>query len=333
MSTSFGLGLACAEAAIGKLRCAARSPGSRRSPCCPRPCCRRRLRCCATTRPMTDGDHDRPTIGPPASASAADLGWAESLAGCHPVSPLVRLCRLLAAGAGAASVRSRLRRRCRGTTRPPPGRCTTSSGVAGGDHAPRSMRDDTVGDRGDQRHVVLDHEQARAGLSRMRSSSGRAPRSRAARCPTTARRSRITFGPCASTHARSTMRRLPVDSSRTNLSRKSPRPISSMSSSTRVVRPRPRSRRRSAGAARRAIGSRTSMMRSSATRDRLLDRERREQPAVLERAAEPEPGRACVGRRGGVIVVAVEHDVGRRRPAGTRRSGRTASSCRRRSDR
>ena len=76
---------------------------------------------------------------------------------------------------------------------------------------------------GEQRHVVLDDEQARAGHARgCAGAAGRAPRPRAGRCPTTARRAGAPVGRWASTQARSTTRRLPVESSRTYLSGRRP---------------------------------------------------------------------------------------------------------------
>src|SRR5579884_1636252 len=100
--------------------------------------------------------------------------------------------------------------------------------------------------------------------SRIRRSSG--PSASASRCamPDDGSSRRSTDGPCASTHARSTIRRLPVDSSRTNLSRNASRPMSAISSSTRSAT----SASESVTAGRfsaAAIGSRTSTCVSSAT--------------------------------------------------------------------
>ena len=186
----------------------------------------------------------------------------------------------------------------------------TSVGGADGDDAAEVEGDHAVGDRGEQRHVVLDD---RAGSRRScrgcAAAAGRAPRPRAGRCPTTARRAAARSGRWASTHARSTTRRLPVDSSRTYLSAKAPRPSTSMSSSTRSATFASESTTAGRCSAA-ASGSRTSTWRSQATAIVSRDGERREQPAVLERPAEARAGR---GRRarGAVMSSPVEqHDAG-----------------------
>ena len=82
------------------------------------------------------------------------------------------------------------------------------------------------------------------------------------------------------------MRREPVDSSRRNFERNAPRPISSMSSSTRLA---------TCSSESNAIGRCSAALTGSADVDealerhghRLLDGHGREQPGVLERAAEP----------------------------------------------
>ena len=126
--------------------------------------------------------------------------------------------------------------------------------------------------------------------SRMRSSSG--PSASASRwaMPLDGSSSRSTVGWWARTQARSTMRRLPVESSRTNLSRKAPRPMQLDELVDPVAR-RAASESMTAGrCSAAASGSRTSTLRSSATAIVSRDGERGEQAAVLERAAEPELG-------------------------------------------
>ena len=145
-------------------------------------------------------------------------------------------------------------------------RARPRSGVPSAMTSPEVERDHPVGDRREQRHVVLDDEQARAESRRgCAAAAGRAPRPRAARCRATARRAAAPSGRWASTHARSTMRRLPVDSSWTNLSRKAPRPEQLDELLDAVVDLRPRSRRPTGRWSAAAIGSRTSTLRSSAT--------------------------------------------------------------------
>ena len=87
------------------------------------------------------------------------------------------------------------------------------------------------------------------------------------------------------------MRRVPVDSSRTNVERKRPRPSSSSSSSTRAATLRSASYafgRCSAA----ETGSRCVDPALAGDGDGLGDGERREQPGVLERPAEAARGAA-----------------------------------------
>ena len=85
------------------------------------------------------------------------------------------------------------------------------------------------------------------------------------------------------------MRREPVDSSRTNFVRNASRPSSSMSSSTRASTFSSASN--AAGRCSAAL-ERVAHLDLALERDRdaLLDGQRREEPGVLERAAEPAPG-------------------------------------------
>ena len=105
------------------------------------------------------------------------------------------------------------------------------------------------------------------------------------------------------------MRRVPVDSSRDELvAEGAEAACSSTSSLDPLAHAAPRtSATRGRRRARRRAGRATSTWRSSATRDRLGDGERREQPGVLERPAEAAAG---PGRSGCSVgdVVAVEHD-------------------------
>ena len=71
-------------------------------------------------------------------------------------------------------------------------------------------------------------------VSRIRLSKGASASASRCAMPLDGSSSNSTVGSCASTHARSTMRRLPVDSSWMNLSRNARRPTISMSSSTRL---------------------------------------------------------------------------------------------------
>ena len=98
----------------------------------------------------------------------------------------------------------------------------------------------------------------------MRSSSGTSASDSRCAMPLDGSSSRTTVGRWATTQARSTTRRDPVDSSRTNFERKAPRPSRSMSSSTRsrIFS----SESKAAGRWSAALsGSRTSIHRSSAT--------------------------------------------------------------------
>ena len=141
--------------------------------------------------------------------------------------------------------------------------------------------------------------------SRTRAAAAPALRSRAARCPRTARRATGRSGSCAMTHARSTMRRLPVDSSEMSLSRNAPRPhqvdqlvdvlVDAALGCGDPGQIQHRGNR---------VGDRD--VTRERERDRVLDGQRREQPRVLER---PARGRARRGGRGRVgHVGAAEHD-------------------------
>ena len=181
---------------------------------------------------------------------------------------------------------------------------------------------------------MLDHDDARRRARRggVRAAA-RAPRPRVARCRSTVRRAAGAVGRSAMTHARSTMRRVPVDSSCTNLSRNA----SSPSIPTSLVDPcRRPSCSESATTGRfsaAATGSRTSTACVERDRDRLLHRERREEPAVLERAAEAEVGLAsAVGSRVRSRALSPSPRSPRARPCRSRRSRsrtgrRRASSC------
>ena len=85
------------------------------------------------------------------------------------------------------------------------------------------------------------------------------------------------------------MRRLPVESSRTSLSRKSVMPSISSSSSTRASTSSSASITHGRWSAA-ATGIAHVEVAFERERDRLPHAQRAEQPAVLERAAEPEPG-------------------------------------------
>ena len=94
-------------------------------------------------------------------------------------------------------------------------------------------------------------------LSRIRCSNGPSASVSRWAMPEDGSSNRITVGSWASTQQRSTMRRLPVESSDTNLLANACSPINSMSSSTR--RPILRSESRTTGSrSAAAIGSRTS---------------------------------------------------------------------------
>ena len=163
-------------------------------------------------------------------------------------------------------------------------------GRSGGDEQTLVEGDEPIGDRGDERHVVLDDQQAGAQLvAEAQQQRGRAPRTSRWAMPLDGSSSSTTVGRWATTQARSTTRREPVDSSRTNLVRNASRCSSSMSSSTRLG-----DRLLGVEGGRQVQGRVERILdldpAVEGDRDRLLDRQRREQPGVLERTAEPGPG-------------------------------------------
>ena len=113
------------------------------------------------------------------------------------------------------------------------GRREHGVGTPVGQDAAPVHRHDPVGDRADERQVVLDHDQAGAGLVTDAADQGASCSTSRWAMPAAGSSSSTTRGWWASRQARSTTRRVPVDSSRTNSDRWSPSSSSSTSWSTR----------------------------------------------------------------------------------------------------
>ena len=210
------------------------------------------------------------------------------------------------------------------------GSLTTRSASALADDPADVERDDPVGHRHDEREVVLDHEQAGAGeVAETEQAPARALRSRVARSRPRARRAGSPRGCAPIWHARSTMRRLPVERSATNLSRNSPSPIVSMSSSAR--RPSRRSERATLGTRSAAVtGSQSASCVVERDAQRLVDGERAEEPRVLERARQAQAG-ACRRAQAAPRRWPPSQDASVGRERGSPRPRRRAWSCPRRS--